>query len=57
MEAIITSITEINEVNAAKVSEPKNNTPKTMPIGASLMMVGKAKKAKPMPPFATSLTS
>ena len=54
---MITSITEINEVNAAKVNEPKNNTPNTSPNGALLIIVGNAKKAKPIPPFATSLTS
>ena len=55
--AMITSITEMKEVNAAKVNEPKNNTPNTEPNGASLIMVGKAMKANPIPPFATSLTS
>ena len=35
----------------------KNKTPNTSPNGALLIMVGNAKNAKPIPPFATSLTS
>ena len=38
------------------VSEPKNSTPKMAPPGISLMMVGKAINARPMPLEAASFT-
>ena len=53
MAATMTSTMEIIEVMPANTSEPKNNTPISAPIGAWLMMVGKAMKAKPMPLEAT----
>ena len=51
-----TSNRENNEVKPAMVSEPKNSTPKMAPPGISLMMVGKAINARPMPLEAASFT-
>jgi hypothetical protein len=44
-----TSITLTSEVMPAMTSDPKNRTPSSAPAGASLMIVGKAMKARPMP--------
>src|SRR5699024_22430 len=51
-----TSIREIREVRPAINRETKNRIPKTSPKGISLMIVGKATKARPMPPLTTSET-
>src|SRR5690625_4173932 len=48
--AITTSSTEMSDVMPAMTSDTKNNTPSNAPAGASLMIVGNAMNARPMPP-------